>query len=77
MIYEIREHVLFLGSPGTGESHLAEVMGRAAIQLGYRVMYREAHMLPEELAEAWPNRFARRANPDVKHSHPAKRGEAR
>ena len=47
-----REDALFLGPPGTGKSHLAQAIGRAAIQQGYRVLYREAHTLLEELAEA-------------------------
>ena len=38
--------------PGTGKSHLAQAIGRAAIQQGYRVIYREAHAFLEELAEA-------------------------
>lgn len=46
------EDALFLGPPGTGKSHLAQAIGRAAIQQGYRVYYREAHTLLEELAEA-------------------------
>ena len=36
----------------TGKSHLAQAIGRAAIQQGYRVTYREAHTLLEEIAEA-------------------------
>jgi DNA replication protein DnaC len=47
-----REDALFLGSGGTGKSHLAQAIGQAAIQQGYRVLYRETHILLEELAEA-------------------------
>jgi DNA replication protein DnaC len=46
------EDALFLGSPGTGKSHLAQAIGHAAIQQGYRVRYAEAHGLLDELAEA-------------------------
>src|SRR3989454_908893 len=47
---------LFLGPPGTGKSHLAQAIGFAVIQHGYRVLYREAHALVDELAEAPPAR---------------------
>ena len=47
-----REDVLFLGPGGTGKSHLAQAIGQAAILQGYRVYYREAYALLEELAEA-------------------------
>ena len=47
-----REDALLLGPPGTGKSHLAQAIGRAAIQQGYRVIYREAHTFLEQLAEA-------------------------
>jgi DNA replication protein DnaC len=47
-----REDALFLGPPGTGKSHLAQAIGRAAIQQGYRVVYREAHTLIEQIADA-------------------------
>jgi DNA replication protein DnaC len=46
------EDALFLGPPGTGKSHLAQALGHAAIQQGYRVRYTEAHGLLDELAEA-------------------------
>ena len=42
---------MFLGPPGTGKSHLAQSIGHAAIQQGYRVLYRETHTLLDELAE--------------------------
>jgi DNA replication protein DnaC len=47
-----REDALFLGPGGTGKSHLAQAIGQSAIQQGYRVLYREAHVLLDELAEA-------------------------
>ena len=46
------EDALFLGPGGTGKSHLAQAIGHAAIQQGYRVVYRETHVLLEELADA-------------------------
>jgi DNA replication protein DnaC len=47
-----REDALFLGPGGTGKSHLAQAIGQAAILQGYRVLYRETHVLLDELAEA-------------------------
>jgi DNA replication protein DnaC len=47
-----RHDALFLGPGGTGKSHLAQAIGQAAILQGHRVLYREAHLLLEQLAEA-------------------------
>ena len=47
-----QEDVLMLGPPGTGKSHLSQALGHAAICQGHRVLYREAHALMEELADA-------------------------
>lgn len=47
-----REDALFIGPAGTGKSHLAQAIGQAVIQQGYRVWYRETHVLLEELADA-------------------------
>jgi DNA replication protein DnaC len=47
-----REDALFLGPGGTGKSHLAQAIGHAAIQQGHKVLYRETHILLEELADA-------------------------
>jgi DNA replication protein DnaC len=47
-----REDALFLGPGGAGKSHLAQAIGQSAIQQGYRVMYRETHVLLDELADA-------------------------
>ena len=47
-----RDDALFLGPGGTGKSHLAQAIGQSAILQGYRVLYRETHVLLDELAEA-------------------------
>ncbi|HEX4708781.1 MAG TPA: IS21-like element helper ATPase IstB [Candidatus Udaeobacter sp.] len=46
------EDALFLGPGGSGKSHLAQAIGQAAILQGYKVFYRETHVLLDELAEA-------------------------
>lgn len=43
---------LILGNPGCGKSHLAQGIGMAAVHAGFRVLYREAHRLFEELVLA-------------------------
>lgn len=47
-----REDALFLGPGGAGKSHLAQAIGQAVIGQGYKVLYRETHILLEEIAEA-------------------------
>lgn len=49
---ERHEDALLLGPPGTGKSHIAQAVGLCAIQQGYRILYREAHVLIDELADA-------------------------
>ena len=50
----INEHgdALLVGHPGTGKSHIAKATGHAALRAGYRVLYREAHLLFQEITEA-------------------------
>jgi len=43
---------LLIGSPGTGKSHIAKTAAHAAIQTGYKVVYREAHLFFEDLFES-------------------------
>ena len=47
-----REDALFLGPGGSGKSHLSQAIGQAAILQGYKVLYREVHVLLDELADA-------------------------
>ena len=47
-----REDALFLGPGGTGKSHLAQAIGQAVILQGYKVLYREVHILLDELSDA-------------------------
>ena len=47
-----REDALFLGPGGTGKSHLAQAIAQAVVLQGYRVLYRETHVLLDELADA-------------------------
>jgi len=47
-----REDALFLGPGGTGKSHLAQAIGQAVILQGHKVLYRETHILLEEVAGA-------------------------
>ena len=47
-----REDALFLGPGGTGKSHLAQAIGHSVIQQGFKVLYRETHILLDELGDA-------------------------
>ncbi|MCP4106456.1 MAG: ATP-binding protein, partial [Desulfobacteraceae bacterium] len=49
---QLSEDALLIGSPGTGKSHIAKVVAHAAIQSGYKVIYRQAHTFFEDLFEA-------------------------
>jgi DNA replication protein DnaC len=53
-IYELVSgaDALLIGSPGTGKSHIAKTVAHAAIQTGYKVVYREAHVFFEDLFES-------------------------
>lgn len=46
------DDVLILGNAGVGKSHIAQAIGMAAIHAGFRVLYREAHVLFEDLLAA-------------------------
>jgi DNA replication protein DnaC len=46
------ENLLAIGPPGTGKSHVAKALATAALGRGFRVLYREAHRLIEDITEA-------------------------
>jgi DNA replication protein DnaC len=49
---DAKEDALLLGPPGTGKSHAAKALALLAVQRGYKVLYREAHHLIEDINEA-------------------------
>jgi len=49
---DAKENALLIGRPGTGKSHAAKALVLTAIQRGYKVLYREAHVLIEEVHQA-------------------------
>ena len=49
---EAKDGALLIGQPGTGKSHCAKAVAQLAVQRGYKVFYREAHVLIEEINEA-------------------------
>jgi DNA replication protein DnaC len=49
---EAHEDALLIGPPGLGKSHCAKAIAQLAVGRGYKVLYREAHELIEEIHEA-------------------------
>jgi DNA replication protein DnaC len=49
---DAREDALLIGAPGLGKSHCAKALAQLAVGRGYKVLYREAHELIEEIHEA-------------------------
>ena len=47
-----REDALFIGAPGVGKSHAAKALALLAVQRGYTVFYREAHVLIDDIHQA-------------------------
>jgi DNA replication protein DnaC len=46
------DDALLIGPPGTGKSHAAKALALLAVNRGYKVIYREAHQLLEDINEA-------------------------
>lgn len=46
------DNAVIIGHPGTGKSHITKAIAYVAIQTGFKVVYKEAHKIFEELFEA-------------------------
>ena len=49
---DARDDALLIGRPGTGKSHVAKALALLAVNRGYKIIYREAHQLIEDINEA-------------------------
>lgn len=49
---DAKENALLIGPPGTGKSHIAKAIAQLAITRGYTTIYREAHVLIDDLHQA-------------------------
>jgi DNA replication protein DnaC len=49
---DAKDDALFIGPPGTGKSHVAKALALLAVQRGFKVLYRDAKQLVEDITEA-------------------------
>lgn len=49
---DAREDVLLIGPPGTAKSHVGKALALLAVERGYKVLYRDALQLIEDITEA-------------------------